>query len=327
MHQTGRSPLDSFALYVLRPTWIGGKPEPSKWQEVAWQGIGPQNVPITALQNGFVIFEFDQSTEYAGGAIPPYTLPVSRKIPTHVTRADRDRLDLGYRRCKYMNAFLLALHSGFSSVEKAAKVVQEPVDPTNYFVACRCDSDWEIYMNDSRRFDCPESRVDNIEIETLDYAIEILRKLFDKIGVSCLEILSLVYISCYQYSRHQFSSAHLIAWSVVEALQNKIWLDLQTEVDVESGGHTKMTKKRKDQLNGRDFTASIVSQILSICGYIDDKTLTRLDEARKRRNNFAHTLDPIESDAAGQVIRLATDLISRVAAIRVTSPLSITSWL
>ena len=121
MNESARGPLAAFALYVLPPTWVAGKPKLSNHTDVAWEGLGLRDVPITALRNGFVIFEFDESADYAGGAVPAYTLPEDRKIPLEVTKAKRERDDLGYRRFIYMNAFLLALYSGFSTVQKTAK--------------------------------------------------------------------------------------------------------------------------------------------------------------------------------------------------------------
>lgn len=55
--------------------------------------------------------------------------------------------------------------------------------------------------------------------------------------------------------------------------------------------------------------------------------LTRLDAARKRRNDFAHNLEPIKSGDAGQAIRLATDLISKLVEMRVTAPLGMSFWI
>ena len=327
MNESGRGPLGPFALYVLRPTWVGGKPKPANRTDVAWEGLGLRDVPITALRDGFVIFEFDKSADYAGGAVPAYTLPEDRRIPQEVTKAERERDDLGYRRFIYMNAFLLALYSGFSTVQKTAKHVQEPADPTNYFGAKRTADGWQTFMDPGRKVNYPRQRSDNIEVETLDHYLDILREFHTAIGPASLDVLSLTYTACHQYSRHQFSSAHLIAWAAIEALLNVMWFNLQSQIDVTSGGHTKINKDRRKLLAGRDYTASIVSQVLSICGKIDDEMLKRLDEARRKRNEFAHKLIPVETDDAGRAIRLVTDMITNMAGVRVTSQLALSFWL
>lgn len=326
--EPGREPLGPFALYILRPTWIGGRPESERRNDVVWTARGVNEVPIAALRDGFVIFEFDGAPAYAGGSVPAYTLPENRRVPDHVTKAENDRLNLGYRRFVYMNAFLAALYSAYSTIQKRGTLVQEPIDPTNYFGAERIPDGWKIFFDHGRRVDYPAERADILEVAALTHSVEVLQSFSNAIGADrSLSILSLVYIACAQYSRHQFSSAHLIAWSVVEALLNTLWLTLQGEVDVATGGHTKMNADRKKLLAGRDYTASVVSQILSIIGKVDDETLTRLDEARRKRNWFAHTLEPIGSTDAGNAIRLATDMISKVASIRMTSQLGLSFWI
>ena len=327
MNKAGRGPLGPFALCILPPTWVGGRPEPANRTDMAWAGLGPRDVPITALRDGFVIFEFDKSQDYVGGAVPAYALPENGRIPQGVTKADRKRLDLGYHRLVYMNAFLLALYSGFSTVQKLHRQVQEPADPTNYFGARRTENGFETYMDYGRKIDYPNERTDNIGVETLDYSIDMLKKSDTAIAPVSLDVLSLIYTACAQFSRHQFSSAHLIAWAAIEALLNRIWLNLQAEIDFTSGGHTKMTKDRKKLLAGRDYTSSVVSQILSICEKIDDETLKRLDEVRRKRNEFAHGLTRIEADHAQKALMLATDMITKLVGLRVTLPLGLAYWI
>ncbi len=106
-----------------------------------------------------------------------------------------------------------------------------------------------------------------------------------------------------------------------------MWFNLQYEIDIASGGHTKINKDRKKLLAGRDYTSSVVSQVLSICEKIDDEMLKRLDEARRKRNEFAHTLTHIEANHAGKAIRLATDMITNMAGVRVTSQLRLSFWI
>ena len=327
MREQGRPPLGPFALYILRPAWIGEVHDPRCHQEVAWQAVGVENVPIVALRGGFMVFEFNAAVEYSGGDVPAYTLDTDRRIPTAVTTAEKLRDELAYRRFVYMNAFLLALYSGISTVQKRGTPVQEPVDPTNYFGAKVIAGGWETYSDLGRKFDYPTTRSDHLKIETLDHTNEILHRCFAEFGKSSLELLDLVYIACHQYTRHQFASAHLLAWSAVESMLNVLWLRLQRKANSEFGGHTKFNAERRNLLNGRDYTASIISQILSLCGDVDDNLLSRLDEARRRRNSFAHGLERIKSKDAGSTLRLATDLLTKIAGIRVTCQLSLSFWL
>ncbi|HUC63086.1 MAG TPA: hypothetical protein VMF53_14130 [Alphaproteobacteria bacterium] len=327
MNEAGQQPLGPFSLCIARPAWIGGLPEQANHSDVVWKHLGPQGVPISALCSGFIIFEFDKSVEYAGGATPAYQLPESRAIPDNVMKAENERRDLSYRRFVYMNAYLMALYSSLSTVQKRGMPVQEPVDPTNYYGARWTGEGWNIYMNAGRKVSPPKNRAEIIELDTLESALDVLQKFDAKIGSPSRNILSLIYTACAQYSRHQFSSAHLIAWATIEALLNIMWVALQTQIDTAEGGHTIINKDRAKILNGRDFSASIICQILSISNKIDDRTLARLDKARRTRNAFAHDLLPISGDDAAKAIGLATDMISEIANVRVVSQLSVSFWI
>ena len=139
-----KDPLAAFALQVLRPTWIGGEPPPGGGNAIAWEGLGVKGVPICALRAGLIIFRFEQSNEYCGGAVPAYKLPEDMKIPRNVTDAEKARDELGYQRFVYMNAFLFALYSGLSTIQHRAASAQEPIDPNNYFQALNVNGVWEI---------------------------------------------------------------------------------------------------------------------------------------------------------------------------------------
>jgi hypothetical protein len=156
-----RDPLAAFALQVLRPTWIGGQPQAGEGNVIAWEGLGVKGVPIVALRAGLIIFQFDQSDEYSGGAVPGYRFPkdIMRK-PRNVTDAEKARDELGYRRFGYMNGFLFALYSGLSTIQHKAAMVQEPIDPNNYFAALSVNGAWQIYHE-------PERRIENHPVDTI----------------------------------------------------------------------------------------------------------------------------------------------------------------
>jgi hypothetical protein len=89
------------------------------------------------------------------------------------------------------------------------------------------------------------------------------------------------------------------------------------KLDAKNGGHTEVNRdRRKMLLEGHDYTASIVTQILSLHQKVDDEMLVRLDDARRTRNNFAHSLRDVTWEDAACAIGTANELISKVVGTR-----------
>lgn len=319
------SSLGPFALMITRPTWIGAE-SPTRaeiWNEV-WAAVGPFQVPIVGLRCGLLIFEFDKAPAYSGGEIPAYTMEDSvTKIPKHIWDAGKRREELAFSRISYMNAFLATLYSGYAVCEKTSLQVQSPVSLDNYYSASKIDDRWEPLIDlraNPAEFPLHRGRV--LKLATLSYAIDVMLKCQTALGEQCIRILELIYIACHQYERHQFSSAHAIGWTIVESLVYLMWTRFRDEIDVTSGGHTSINKDRRKLLDGRDYTASVVIQVLSLANRIDDELLQRLDEARRTRNAFVHDLVPVQAQSASKVIRLATDLVAKIANVEFSSQLT-----
>lgn len=226
MHDMRQRPLAAFALYVLKPVWIGGKPTHEATQSsVSWSGLGPHDVPIHARRDGFIIFEFDKSPAYCGGAIPSYVPRPKTRIPGPVLEAAEARKTLAYRRFRYMNAFLAGLYSGWSTIQKAAISVQTPINPTEYFVAVRDGGHWGIYGDLGGNVEYPQDRR-LLEVETVAHATALMVSCHRTFAGQSIELLNLVYLACHQYSHHQFQSAHVLAWTVIEMQLNAMWSHL-----------------------------------------------------------------------------------------------------
>ena len=210
MIESGQDPLGPFALYLrlTHPIWIGGPTDLSHADEIAWKGVGPNGVPIAAKKDAFVIFEFDKSGRYSGGAVPAYELPRDGRRPQHISNADGQRTELAYRRFAYMNAFLQSLYSAFATEQRTASQVQNPVNPMNYFKARERNGSWAI---SGPNVDYPATRDHNLEIETVNHAVQVLLACEKTFTDEFVDILSLTYTASHQYRLHEFSSAHLIA--------------------------------------------------------------------------------------------------------------------
>lgn len=323
MHDLAQSALGPFALYVLKPVWIESVPTSADdTQVIVWRGQGPSGVPVLARKDGFVFFLFDQSPAYSGGDVPSYVPEPSKRIPERIKQAQEARVDLLYRRLEYMNAFLAGFYSAWSTVAKTGTYVQAPIDPESYFLGFVLEGIYRPAGDSLRKIDAPTSRP-VIQAEMVAHAVAAMNACDNRFGQISISLLNLTYLACHQYRLHQLSSAHLIAWSVCEMQLNAIWNDIVSELDVKNGGHTKINRERRDQLTGRDFTASIVTQMASLHNKIDDELLVALDAARRKRNAFAHSLESVAAEDAGKAIRAATDLMTKLTGFRITSQLSL----
>lgn len=323
----GRPPLGAMALYIDKPAWIDGEPTlPGVIRDVVWSGVGPADVPIFALRDGFIVFAFDKSAKFAGGSIPTYMSVPGEAIPDNVRAADTARRSLLYKRLEYMNAFLAALYSAFATVQKTAVHVQPPVDPASYYLCIAgANESWTILTPQS--MPVSQGHRQEVKTETVANALDVMHGCVQRFEDKAYTLLSLIYTACHQYALHQFPSAHLIAWSVIEMQLNIIWSELLDRLDDREGGHTRINSERRKGLTGTSYTASIVTQMLSLHREIDDELLASLDAARQKRNEFAHKLGPVGADDAGKVLRTASTLISRIVGTRVESQLALAYWM
>lgn len=81
------------------------------------------------------------------------------------------------------------------------------------------------------------------------------------------------------------------------------------------GGPTKIAKDRRKKLTGRDFSASTITEILSIAGKLDERVRENLDMARRARNDFVHNLKPCEPHLAFLGAHVAAQLIAEEAGL------------
>lgn len=319
-----RPPLHAYALQVSRPVWIEGMPTATQSQhDIVWSGQGLHGVPLYARRDGFVIFDFPRSPSYSGGEVPSYTPEPRKRLPQNIIDAQEHRDTIRYRRLKYMNALLACLYSGIATVQKTGVPVQAPIMPTTYFYALSEAAGWALYRSDTESpLALPTQSSSVITTETVAHASELLNQCDRALSDTGLDLLALIYMACHQYGIHQFDSAHLIAWSACEMLINKMWSSLLDELDSKNGGGTSISATRRQQLTGRDFTASIVSQSLSLHRKIDDEMLVKLDKARKKRNAFAHSLEPVSPIDASNAIQTATALMTKVVGSQIAGQLS-----
>ena len=314
-----QGPLLPFAAFMGMGAAVVNSPLDSG--EVFWTGLGPHDTEMHARRDGYMIFRFDQTKEYAGGEVPGYQPMYGERWPSEYERAQERRHSLAYRRFVYMNAFLTAFYSGMSVIQKTGGQVQAPINPSNYFRAAFIDGAWQVASHVGQA--AKSGPVRDIKAETLDHAVSVMTACDRLFGEKGLRPLALIQVACHQYALHQFDTAHLLAWSVIEQQLNLLWANYLNELSAGENSRTAINRKRRDLLTGRDYTASMVSQMLSLAGKIDDSLLDALNQARDKRNKFVHSLTQVNAHDAGKAIRTATDFLSQIVGTKITSQLAL----
>lgn len=113
---------------------------------------------------------------------------------------------------------------------------------------------------------------------------------FEKICVDddLLEQMATFAKALSDFNSANYSTSMVLCWFLLERSLHeryKRFLDQKAN----SQKHV-MDKTRRELLTGRDFTASIISQVLELGEVLSPIELQHLDEIRKFRNNIAHGL-------------------------------------
>lgn len=309
-------PLESFALLLDTPS----VPLGSDRLAISWSGKGPRDVPIKVRGDGLVIFNFDETVGFASPSIPGWQPEYGKPMPEAIREAEAKRSDVVYARLEYMNAWLTAFASGMIFLASHHIFCPPPVDPHYHLRALEQNGRWLAF--DSRRnlVVGADSRL-IVKEGVFDYAIALMKAAEAKLGDNYSTTLALLHQASHQYVQHQFASAQLLAWTLTEQALHVMWRDFQLSVSSGENAVTEINKERRKTLEGRDYTVSVITQILSLSGRISDERLTSLDTARKARNKFVHDLKPIDGEQAEQALTTAADILSELLEMRIVARL------
>ncbi|MFJ5739086.1 hypothetical protein [Streptomyces microflavus] len=166
------------------------------------------------------------------------------------------------------------------------------------------------YLRDFHRHGViPESSFD-LTCETLDFLVT---HNYEK----ALDLASLLNESLTSYANHEFASSLITSWAICETLLQHRW-----NVYVNREG---VTSARRKRLTGRDYTASIMSEVLELGGAITPETLISLDKARKARNSWMHSISQPDFKSAGECITLATSMLGETLGREIGTSLSLSA--
>ncbi|NWE74936.1 hypothetical protein [Pseudomonas yamanorum] len=249
--------------------------------------LGPEGVPITVTNAGYIIFEFERSSKYAGGGITEIFKGTGQVPKLEIKQRDR-RKEISYLRFKYMNSAMLVLLSEAAIASNKSFTVLQPCAPDNYASANVVNGVLHIHrVQDSAP--SPERPVHALCVGVVNRFMETFNSVAGELGNSCMDICSLIYSSSFSYSKHDFSSSLLIGWAATE----KIITELHVKY-VGPPSKWKMDKNIKGLADANILTGLLLSQV---------------EEAKQARNDFAHNLQSSSHETAAAAVFSAARLI------------------
>jgi hypothetical protein len=114
-----------------------------------------------------------------------------------------------------------------------------------------------------------------------------------------------------------FDASLIQSWAAIERRLTDVWdryIAQNRERRVDGKVETFINAKRT-LTGGRDFTISIVSEILSLLDLIPSDLYQRLAPVRRARNDWMHALTPVSGSASAQSLHVAFDLLRAVDGI------------
>ncbi len=129
-----------------------------------------------------------------------------------------------------------------------------------------------------------------LEIDLVAHSFKTLDYVLSLDGGRYVPIVEAAYQSACRAVELRFGESIAVGWTVCEQLVSEEWKSLLANSDLGRDEDTKMTRDRKKKLLGRDYTASVMVEMLEIHGRLTGSLYKNLEIARKARNNWAHDM-------------------------------------
>jgi hypothetical protein len=127
-----------------------------------------------------------------------------------------------------------------------------------------------------------------------------------------------------EYKVGNYETCIVLAWFITEAAISSIWRSHLERQNLElANGRKRLNRERKDFLAGRDFSTSIVSNMLELAGVLENEFFEEIDTVRGYRNKIVHAQKFTPGSSEAQLsMKIAQAMIERLWSIRFTPNIS-----
>lgn len=241
-----------------------------------------------------------------------------------------------FARMRFMNLFLACFYTSMRRIQKTTSFKMF-IDYTTYVAArsfalnpwqVQCDSRQSSIIRNAEEWHLKFKPTcmtvpENIIEAAVDMTNAAIAKDFRDVAILA-ELL--LHSFCLRESG-KYEASHISAWTITERCLNELWNTHLRELNnkhTSPGSEEKfINSERKQKLTGRDFTASIISEFLSLAGMLPFDKYKLVSRVRKTRNEWLHKLHVIERADAAEAIVLSQSMLRTAGVFDVEIPFNV----
>lgn len=292
--------------------WVGDVPadadiaqlNPAIHHSVAYRATLACGIKVRVNRDGLFLFDFTDWKPAPPVVIPGYIKPENEthKYPVEHHDAEVKAEESAIIRAQVMNAHQACLTTAERMLKRRSASMGFPVTAWSTHKALTLDTP-SPYHDDMENLHAlvqnmannkyglprekPRSRP-GLEVDVIRRSFEILDKMLTGGELHGVRLIESAFIASHRRREKRFGEAITLGWTVCEQLVSILWRRMLDDARQENAG--RMSKERRQKLTGRDYSASVMSEMLEINGRIDHELFRMLEVGRKARNAWAHEM-------------------------------------
>ena len=137
-----------------------------------------------------------------------------------------------------------------------------------------------------------------ISAQVAEAAAADLSMLIEQHGVDGVMLVDLYLRASKAFQDYNHSLSVITYWTIIERLVNDLWKQMQHDHASRDNDIFIDGTRRKRLADGRTYTASVMTEMLSFLDYISKDIYDDVSAVRKCRNDWTHDLKPVDADVS-----------------------------
>jgi hypothetical protein len=338
-----------WGYYIPPKAWLGKQPCKDKGSEtyltdenydleqladIIYDDKLQSGLHVRAYCDGLILFDFAN----VNGFTP--------EPPPEKLNSFEETALLRLERTEVLNAHVVCLRHSLSRLQQWGLPFQSVTphdllshsgdDDLNQGVGFKSDRDADLHMARYATAYVPwypktfdrriQGRGLTIKTETITDSFAQLEQLLSFDSKIPLRLSSLFNFAIVSLQDHDYPRSLITSWAIIERLLDEKWksyIASQRKRDIEGVETVFINTDRVKKLDGRDYTASVRTEVLSIVDCLSFGAYQKVENVRRVRNGWMHELRDVKMSNASEAIQVAAELFDLVFGFQLPTGVSL----